>query len=100
MTQPILFTRKATEGVTFTFICQRTTNARDGQPRLTVQVFETDAAYMEGVQVSYIKMPKAKVNKAGLYVMYYEYEGDFKQYQDFITDYMDAVYQKLQAEEM
>ena len=96
--QPILFTRKA-EGATFTFICQRTTNARDGQPRLTVQVFESDPAYGEGMQVSYIKLPNAKVNKAGIYIMPYRFEGDYKQYQDFITDYMELINAKI-AEEL
>ena len=98
MKQPILFTRNA-EGVTFNFICQRTTNARDGQPRLTVQVFETDPAYGEGMQVSYINMPAAKINKAGVYVMRYEYEGDYKQYMKFVETFMDQINAKI-AEEL
>ena len=98
MTQPILFTRKI-EGAVFNFICQRTTNARDGQPRLTVQVFETAPAYGEGMQVSYIDMPQAKINKAGVYVMPYRFEGDYKQYQDFISEFMDKIDAKI-AEEL
>ena len=98
MKQPILFTRR-TDGATFNFICQRTTNARDGQPRLTVQVFETDAAYGEGMQVSYIDMPQAKINKAGVYVMPYRFEGDYKQYQDFISEFMEQIDAKI-AEEL
>ena len=98
MKQPILFTRKA-EGAVFNFVCVRTTNSRDGQPRLTVQVFETDAAYSEGMQVSYIDMPQAKINKAGVYVMPYRFEGDFKQYQDFISEFMDKIDVKI-AEEL
>ena len=97
MTQPILFTRK-TEGATFTFICERTLNSRDGQPRLTVKAFESEDG-LYGVPVSYIKMPGARLNsKTHLYTMPYRYEGDHKQYMDFVDNFMDAVHQKLQEE--
>ena len=98
MSQPILFTRR-TDGATFNFICVRTTNARDGQPRLTVQVFESEHDGLYGVPVSYIKMPGARLNsKTHLYTMPYRFEGDNRQYQDFINGFMEQVEEKIAKE--
>ena len=98
MTQPIMFTRH-TDGATFNFICQRTTNHRDGQPRLTVKVFETEKDAMTGVPVSYVKVPGTRLNsKSHLYTMSYKFMGDNRQYFEFVNDFMDAVEMKLQEE--
>lgn len=96
MTQPIIFTRNV-EGATFNFICQRTLNSRDGQPRLTVKVFETEKGAVYGVPVSYIKIPGARLNsKSHLYTMPYRFEGDTTQYHQFANEFMEHINQKLQ----
>ena len=87
----VTFITRRYKETTYSFVCERTTNSRDGQPRLTVRVFGQVDGRPQGQQLSAMPMPGMKQDKQGRYIMLYKFEGDDKQYNEFADMFLSKV---------